>query len=75
MNDRLFANIGSYGALFCTSTLLKDNYDTADMLITGGNLYLAESRSSVDAAPVNSLIHAGQLFWVNPICTNWVLKA
>lgn len=75
LTDRLLANTGFYGALFCTPTLLKDNYDTADMPTTGGNLYLTDSRSSAYAPAVNTLIHAGSLFWTNPICTNRVLKA
>lgn len=44
-----------YGPLFCIPTLLKDNYDTADMPTTGGNLGLAGSQPSKDAQSFTAL--------------------
>lgn len=58
---KLKANNGSFGPLFCIPTLLKDNYDTADMPTTGGNLDLADSRPSVDAPAVTALKKAGAI--------------
>ncbi|KAK5135856.1 hypothetical protein LTR08_004505 [Meristemomyces frigidus] len=58
---RLKANNGSFGPLFCIPTLLKDNYDTADIPTTGGNLALAHSRPSVDAPATAALKKAGAI--------------
>lgn len=59
LDARLATNNGSYGALFCIPTLLKDNYDTASMPTTGGCLDLNNSRPSVDAPAVTALKNAG----------------
>ena len=58
-DGKLTANNGSFGALFCIPTILKDNYDTKDIPTTGGNLYLANSRPSEDAPAVAALRRAG----------------
>ncbi|KAK5115343.1 hypothetical protein LTR62_001543 [Meristemomyces frigidus] len=58
---RLAANNASLGALFCIPTFLKDNYDTAALPTTGGNLDLAGSRPSLDAAAVTALKQAGAI--------------
>lgn len=57
--DEALAAGNATGSLFCVPVLLKDNYDTADMNTTGGNLALAGSRPSVDAPAVAALRHAG----------------
>ncbi len=49
------------GLLFCIPVLLKDNYDTAEMNTTGGNLDLAGSQPSVDAPAVAALRQAGAI--------------
>lgn len=49
------------GSLFCIPVLLKDNYDTANMPTTGGNLDLADSRPSIDAPAVTALKNAGAI--------------
>ncbi|KAI9715960.1 MAG: hypothetical protein M1812_005594 [Candelaria pacifica] len=49
------------GLLFCIPVLLKDNYDTAGMNTTGGNLDLAGSQPSVDAPAVVALRQAGAI--------------
>jgi Asp-tRNA(Asn)/Glu-tRNA(Gln) amidotransferase A subunit family amidase len=47
--------------LFCIPILLKDNYDTADIPTTGGNLALADSKPSIDAPSVAALINSGAI--------------
>jgi len=47
--------------LFCVPILLKDNYDTADMPTTGGNLALARSQPSEDAPSVAAFKKAGAI--------------
>nr|POF04465.1 glutamyl-trna(gln) amidotransferase subunit a [Quercus suber] len=59
LDSRLKRRHGVHGRLFCIPTLLKDNYDTADIPTTGGNLHLAESRPSLDAPSVVALKSAG----------------
>ncbi|KAK4507885.1 hypothetical protein PRZ48_001620 [Zasmidium cellare] len=58
---QLRSNNGSYGPLFCIPILLKDNYDTADIPTTGGNLALAQSQPSKDAPVVATLKKAGAI--------------
>ncbi|KAK4634880.1 Glutamyl-tRNA(Gln) amidotransferase subunit A 2 [Fulvia fulva] len=60
-DTQLKANNGSYGPLFCIPILLKDNYDTADMPTTGGNLDLAGSQPTEDAPMVQALKDAGAI--------------
>jgi Asp-tRNA(Asn)/Glu-tRNA(Gln) amidotransferase A subunit family amidase len=61
LDQRLIMNNGSYGALFCIPILLKDNYDTASMPTTGGNLDLAHSQPTVDAPSVTAFKNAGAI--------------
>jgi Asp-tRNA(Asn)/Glu-tRNA(Gln) amidotransferase A subunit family amidase len=49
------------GSLFCIPILLKDNYDTANMPTTGGNLALAESQPTQDAPSVAAFRKAGAI--------------
>lgn len=49
------------GSLFCIPVLLKDNYDTADIPTTGGNLALAQSQPKEDAPTVAALKKAGAI--------------
>ncbi|KAF1935881.1 amidase signature enzyme [Clathrospora elynae] len=49
------------GSLFCVPILLKDNYDTADMPTTGGNLALARSQPTEDAPSVAAFKKAGAI--------------
>ena len=61
MDTMLAAKNSSLGRLFCIPILLKDNYDTANIPTTGGNLALAHSRPSVDAPAVKAFKAAGAL--------------
>ena len=61
--DKLLAsrNGTGTGPLFCIPVLLKDNYDTASMPTTAGNLALSDSRPTLDAPVVTALKTAGAL--------------
>ncbi|KAG9193998.1 hypothetical protein G6011_04033 [Alternaria panax] len=60
MDEQLSAG-NATGPLFCVPILLKDNYDTADMPTTGGNLALAHSQPSEDAPSVKAFKNAGAI--------------
>jgi amidase len=49
------------GALHCIPLVLKDNFNTADMPTTGGNVAMKNSRPSADAFTVAKLRAAGAL--------------
>jgi Asp-tRNA(Asn)/Glu-tRNA(Gln) amidotransferase A subunit family amidase len=57
--DEQLSSGNATGALFCVPILLKDNYDTADMPTTGGNLALAKSQPTHDAPSVTAFKRAG----------------
>lgn len=59
--DQQLATGNATGPLFCIPILLKDNYDTADMPTTGGNLALAKSQPTKDAPSVTVLKQAGAI--------------
>jgi Asp-tRNA(Asn)/Glu-tRNA(Gln) amidotransferase A subunit family amidase len=60
MDEQLSAG-NATGPLFCVPILLKDNYDTADMPTTGGNLALAHSQPTEDAPSVKAFKDAGAI--------------
>ncbi|KAH8627063.1 hypothetical protein IG631_19081 [Alternaria alternata] len=60
MDEQLSAG-NATGPLFCVPILLKDNYDTADMPTTGGNLALAHSQPLEDAPSVTAFKNAGAI--------------
>jgi Asp-tRNA(Asn)/Glu-tRNA(Gln) amidotransferase A subunit family amidase len=55
------ANRASVGALHCIPLVLKDNFNTADMPTTGGNVSMKNSRPTSDAFTVAKLRKAGAL--------------
>jgi amidase len=60
--DRAYrAGPTTVGPLFCVPVILKDNYDTADMLTTGGSLNLKGSQPAKDAFVVQKLKDAGAI--------------
>ncbi|KAF2202426.1 amidase signature enzyme [Delitschia confertaspora ATCC 74209] len=59
--DKYLASGKSTGPLFCIPILLKDNFDTADMPTTGGNLALSKSQPTKDAPAVIALKNAGAI--------------
>ena len=61
MDREYRANATSVGALHCIPLMLKDNFNTADMPTTAGNVSMKDSRPSADAFTVAKLRHAGAL--------------
>ncbi|KAL1798111.1 hypothetical protein ACET3X_002148 [Alternaria dauci] len=59
--DEQLSSGNATGPLFCVPILLKDNYDTADMPTTGGNLALAHSQPLEDAPSVTAFKKAGAI--------------
>jgi Asp-tRNA(Asn)/Glu-tRNA(Gln) amidotransferase A subunit family amidase len=59
--DEKLSTGNATGSLFCIPILLKDNYDTADMPTTGGNLALAKSQPTQDAPSVVAFKQAGAI--------------
>jgi Asp-tRNA(Asn)/Glu-tRNA(Gln) amidotransferase A subunit family amidase len=60
LDEQLLAG-NATGPLFCVPILLKDNYDTADMPTTGGNLALVHSQPTEDAPSVTAFKNAGAI--------------
>ena len=54
-------NRARVGPLHCIPIILKDNYDTADMPTSGGNLSMKNSRPAKDAFTVAKMRKAGAL--------------
>ena len=61
MDRQYGANRAGVGALHCIPLVLKDNFNTADMPTTGGNVGMKDSRPSADAFTVAKLRRAGAL--------------
>lgn len=61
MDRQYRANRAGVGALHCIPLVLKDNFNTADMPTTGGNISMKNSRPSADAFTVAKLRKAGAL--------------
>jgi len=61
MDRQSRANPAGVGTLHCIPLVLKDNFNTADMPTTGGNVSMKDSRPSSDAFTVAKLRKAGAL--------------
>jgi amidase len=61
MDRQYRANPAGVGSLHCIPLVLKDNFNTADMPTTGGNVSMKDSRPSADAFTVAKLRKAGAL--------------
>jgi len=61
MDRQYQADRAGVGALHCIPLVLKDNFNTADMPTTGGNVGMKDSRPSADAFTVAKLRKAGAL--------------
>ncbi|MDB5761461.1 MAG: amidase [Herminiimonas sp.] len=59
--DRQFRQSGKMAPLHCIPTVLKDNYNTADMPTTGGSASLAGARPAQDAFALSRLRKNGVL--------------
>src|SRR5262245_17543850 len=61
MDRQYRANAAAVGTLHCIPLVLKDNFNTADMPTTGGNVSMRDSRPSSDAFTIAKLRKAGAL--------------
>jgi amidase len=61
MDRQYRANSSAVGALHCVPLVLKDNFNTADMPTTGGNVSMTTSQPAADAFTVAKLRRAGAL--------------
>jgi len=61
MDRQSRATPAAVGTLHCIPLVLKDNFNTADMPTTGGNVSMKDSRPSADAFTVARLRKAGAL--------------
>jgi amidase len=61
MDRQYRADPSAVGSLHCISLVLKDNFNTADMPTSGGNLSMKNSQPSADAFTVAKLRKAGAL--------------
>jgi Asp-tRNA(Asn)/Glu-tRNA(Gln) amidotransferase A subunit family amidase len=61
MDRRYKADRSSVGALHCIPVILKDNFNTADMPTTAGNVSMKDSRPPADAFTVARMRKAGAL--------------
>jgi len=61
MDRQYRANRAGVGTLHCIPLVLKDNFNTADMPTTGGNVSMKDSRPKADAFTVAKLRKAGAL--------------
>jgi Asp-tRNA(Asn)/Glu-tRNA(Gln) amidotransferase A subunit family amidase len=59
--DKQFKQTGKLAPLHCIPTVLKDNYDTADMPTTGGSASLAGAQPAKDAFALARLRKSGAL--------------
>lgn len=59
--DKQFKQTGEMAPLYCIPTVLKDNYNTADMPTTGGSASLAGAQPSQDAFALRQLRKNGAL--------------
>jgi hypothetical protein len=61
MDQQYRANPTGVGTLHCIPLVLKDNFNTADMPTTAGNVSMKDSRPAADAFTVAKLRRAGAL--------------
>lgn len=61
MDRQYKASPGSLGPLHCIPTILKDNFDTADMPTSSGNISMKNSMAPADAFSVARIRKAGAL--------------
>ena len=61
MDRQYKANPGNAGPLHCIPTILKDNFNTADMPTSGGNVSMRQSMTGADAPTVAKMRKAGVL--------------
>jgi Asp-tRNA(Asn)/Glu-tRNA(Gln) amidotransferase A subunit family amidase len=72
--DRLGEAGGTLPELFCAPLLIKDNYDTADMVTTGGSIALIDSLPPDDATVVRRLRESGAIVLAKTNMAEWAFS-
>ena len=72
--DRALANGEDPGPLFCVPMLVKDNFDTHDMVTTGGSIALQYSVPPDDAFMVRSIREAGAVVVAKTNMAEWAFS-
>lgn len=73
--DQAIAANESMPELFCAPLLIKDNFDTADMVTTGGSVALRNSLPPDDAFMVRKLREAGAIVLAKTNMAEWAFSA
>ena len=60
--------------LFCAPLLVKDNFDTADMVTTGGSIALRNSVPEDDAFMIRKLRDAGAIVLAKTNMAEWAFS-
>ncbi len=72
--DRAVAAGEDLGALFCVPMLVKDNFDTHDMITTGGSIALVESVPPDDAFMVRRIREEGAIVIAKTNMAEWAFS-
>ena len=72
--DRAIHNGETLPDLFCTPLLIKDNFDTHDMVTTGGSITLKDSYPPDDAFMVQKLRAAGGIVLAKTNMAEWAFS-
>lgn len=72
--DQAIQNNENMPELFCTPLLIKDNFDTHDMVTTGGSIALKDSLPPDDAFMVRKLREAGAIVLAKTNMAEWAFS-
>ncbi|NKB32669.1 MAG: glutamyl-tRNA amidotransferase [Pseudomonadales bacterium] len=72
--DQALARDESLPELFCAPLLIKDNFDTYDMVTTGGSIALKDSMPPDDAFMVRKLREAGAIVLAKTNMAEWAFS-
>jgi len=72
--DRAIQNGEALPDLFCTPLLIKDNFDTRDMVTTGGSIALKDSYPPDDAFMVRKLRESGAIVLAKTNMAEWAFS-
>ncbi|MCG8414738.1 MAG: amidase [Pseudomonadales bacterium] len=72
--DQSIARGEEQPALFCAPLLIKDNFDTADMVTTGGSIALKDSIPPDDAFMIRKLKEAGAIVLAKTNMAEWAFS-
>jgi len=72
--DRALQNGATLPDLFCAPLLIKDNFDTHDMVTTGGSIALKDSYPPDDAFMIRKLREAGAIVLAKTNMAEWAFS-